>query len=169
MAWVTPPTGTAGTVLTAATWNQVRDDLKALLPLDALAWTSYTPTLTQTGTVTKTVTYAKYTRFGNCVICQIYLTVTGTGTANSTVTISLPVTAASSNTMIIGSGEIVDTSAVQNIPGVVTIVTSTTVAFIDTTQASGAFRLGQTGTAFSAALTASGGADLVSASIMYEV
>ena len=64
MAWTTPATFSAGAVLTAAQLNAITNDLKALLPLDQVAWTTWTPTLTQTGAVTKTVTYAKYTQVG---------------------------------------------------------------------------------------------------------
>ncbi len=126
-------------------------------------WTSYTPTLTQSSAVTKTVTYAKYEKIGRLVICQVLLNVTGTGAANNSVTISLPFTAASSN-IDTGSGHIFDSSAGTNNPGIAFTSSTTTVALVDATAATGA-TLGVTGAVFSAAL-ASG--DAVLFNIMYE-
>ena len=57
-------------------------------------WASYTPTLTQSGTVTKTVTYSRYQRIGRLIRFQCYLAVTASGTANNPITVSLPETAA---------------------------------------------------------------------------
>jgi hypothetical protein len=103
MAWATPFTAAAGGSITAANSNQTRDNLKALLPLDQVAWTSYTPTLTQSGAVTKTVTYAKYTQVGKWVHVQVLLAVTGSGTGNNAIVVSLPVTAASSSPLFGGT------------------------------------------------------------------
>lgn len=60
------------------------------------AWTSYTPTFTQSATISKTVNYAKYTRVGRTVICSASLTATsaGTGGADHNVVVGLPVAAA---------------------------------------------------------------------------
>jgi hypothetical protein len=165
MAWTSPNTATAGTTITAANHNTyIRDNLKALLPLDIVAFTSYTPTLTQSSAVTKTVTYAKYQQFGKFVICNVVLTASGAGTGNAKVTVSLPVTAAA-NQQAIGSGFIVDASVPNNNPGIAILDSTTTVAFVDATQATGAVRLGQTGAVFSAALASS---DVVSFCISYE-
>lgn len=152
MAWTTPATWVAGAVATAAQMNAgIRDNFNAMFPLGAPAWTSYTPVLTQSGAVTKTVTYARYTQIGKTVHVEITLAVTGAGSANNAVTVSLPVTAASASSQPIGSGYIVDASAVANYPGVVTMNATTTATFLDATQPTGAVRLGQTGSAFSAA------------------
>lgn len=131
MAWVTPPTAAAGSVLTAATWNQVRDDLKALLPLDVLAWTSYTPTLTQSATVTKTVNYAKYQQISKSVTGKFQLTVTGSGTAANAVLIGLPVTAslASVNDQI-GTGFIFDASTGGKFRGMAVFNSTTTIKLL---------------------------------------
>lgn len=152
MAWTTPRTFVAAAVLTAAQLNETRDNLKALLPLDAVAWTSYTPTLTQSGAVTKTVTYAKYRRLANSVQFQVVLAATGAGTANNVVTVSLPVTAATAASQTIGGGYIVDASAVLKYTGTVIVTSTTVVSMADTTQATGGVYLGQTGAAFSAPL-----------------
>jgi hypothetical protein len=148
MAWVTPRTYTAAAVLTAAQLNETRDNLKALLPLDALAWTSYTPTLTQLGAVTKTVTYAKYTRLANCVIVRCVLACTGSGTANNLITVSLPVTASQASDIPCGVGYV---KATNWFPGEAITSTTTTIAFIDTSQAV-AVGLGQTGSSAGGAL-----------------
>lgn len=58
------------------------------------AWTSYTPTLTQSGAVTKTVNVGKWIRIGRTIIAQFDLTCTGAGTGNNEVLVGLPVTAA---------------------------------------------------------------------------
>lgn len=59
------------------------------------AWEAYTPTLTQSATVTKTVTSARYTRIGRTIIGQFSLAVTGAGTVTNTVKVGLPVAAQS--------------------------------------------------------------------------
>jgi len=129
-------------------------------------WTSFTPTLTQSSAVTKTVNYAKYEKIGRLVIAQISVSVTGTGVANNTVTCTLPFTAASvgGGNMDCGSGHIFDASAATNYPGVAVLNSVTTVALLDAT-AGTAVLSGQTGAAFSAAIALSDG---ISMCVMYE-
>lgn len=74
------------------------------------ALSSWTPTLTQSGAVTKTVTHGVYSRVGRRVNANCLLAVTGTGSASNIVTLSLPVAASCDNT-IIGTGYIADASA----------------------------------------------------------
>lgn len=144
MAWTTPFTATAGTAITAAKANETRDNLKALLPLDQLAWTSYTPTLTQSGTVTKTVSLAKYQRRDNTVVCRVLLVVTGSGTGGNAVKISLPVTASAGGFSVAGSGYIFDSSVSTNYGGLVQF-DSTTTAQLLPTATNGASALGVVG------------------------
>lgn len=92
------------------------------------AWTTYTPTLTQSGAVTKTVTYAAYQRTGRMVTVSLILAVTGSGTASNTVTVSLPVTAKVANNLPVGIGGIFDTSVGTYNPGIVVFNTTTTAA-----------------------------------------
>lgn len=116
----TPKTWVAGDVLTAAQLNaELRDALLGAFPLGPpdVAWTSYTPTLTQSGAVTKTVSYAKYTRVGRLVVASCRLAVTGTGTAGQPVAVGLPV-ASVANDRPIGSFHLIDASAVLNYTGV---------------------------------------------------
>lgn len=93
------------------------------------AWTSYTPTLTQSATVTKTVTYAKWTRFGRTIVAAVSLSVTGAGTAANNILIGLPVTAAVASGPC-GSGYVNDSSAVTNYSGTVLLASTTTVGIV---------------------------------------
>lgn len=151
MAFPNPPkTWSAAAVLTAAQLNaELRDALNALLPLNVVAGTNFTPTLTQSGAVTKTVTRAKYFRFGNWVIALYHLTVTGTGTANNAITVSLPVTAAYAANAHCGAGRIFATT---NFPGIACLTSTTTAGLLDTTTSTTGVFLGQTGSAATGAL-----------------
>ena len=125
--------------------------------------TAYTPTLVQSGAVTKTSTAAWF-QAGKLTVVYWSLAVTGSGTGNNAVTVGLPGTAKTGSAAY-GSGNIVDASAVTNNPGVVVLASTTSVSYIDSTQATGGVRLGNTGTVFSAAL-ASG--DTVAGAVVYE-
>ncbi len=146
---------TSLTVYTGSAWSTVG-------PVHG-AWTTYAPTLTQSGSVTHTATYAKYMRVGRTIIGQAYLAVTGSGTGGNAVTISLPVTAgAPTSGIAVGSGVITDSSAGLYYNGTAFLASSTTVAIYH--GAGGvASALGVNG--FSAAL-ASG--DVVSVAFTYE-
>ena len=73
------------------------DAWQTAVPLGA--WTAYTPTLTQSVTVTKTVTYAKYQRVGRMINVQALLACTGAGTAGNAVVFGLPVAAANATSL----------------------------------------------------------------------
>jgi hypothetical protein len=125
-------------------------------------WASWTPVLTQSTAVTKTVTYARHFKSGRTVTCTWALAVTGTGTGSNAVTVSLPFTAASS---AFGSAFIYDASASLWYPAVSILSSPTAIALGDTTAPSTGLFLGSTGTAFTAAL-ASG--DQVAGNTTYE-
>lgn len=165
MAWSTPATWVAGAVLTAAQLNaQLRDNLNAAFPLAVDAWTAYTPTLTQSATVTKTVTYAKYQRVGRLIVVQGNLAVTGAGTAANAVTVGLPVTAAVGGFMVVGSGYIQDASAgAVNYSGIAVLASTTTMVFAN---AQGAATNGLLGVGGFAAALAAG--DVVTYAATYE-
>jgi hypothetical protein len=128
-------------------------------------WTSYTPTLTQSGAVTKTVTYAKYEKVGRMVSVNVRLDVTGTGTANNGITITVPFTAATGG-LWTGAGVIYDFSASTIYPCIATLFTTGTFALSDATAGHTVnVYQGQTGSAFSAALAAS---DAISFGMTYE-
>jgi hypothetical protein len=110
---------TTGQVLTAATMNSI-----------GAAWESYTPSLTQSGTVTKTVTYAKYTQINKLCICNVRLDVTGTGTSGNSILVGLPLTSATSSLISFGAASIYDASTSTMYSANVRLNTTTTVNFV---------------------------------------
>lgn len=163
MPWTTPRDWTTSELVTETMLDQqISGNFNAAFPLGVDAWTGYTPTLTQSGAVAKTVTYARYQRVGRLIVAQVLLAVTGTGTVSTAVFVGLPVTAATSNSTIIGSGKIVDASAGTAFRGIAEVATSTTAGLLPTSSTVNNY-LGATD--FTAALASS---DTVSISIMYE-
>lgn len=136
-------------------------DINTYLMGEGGAWTSFSPTLTQSGSVTVTVTRASYARYGRTIHFNAVLAVTGSGTSSNEVLMSLPVTAASSAFIVGGGGYIVDASASLNYPGLAYLKTTTTIGLVPSTVGIGL--LGFNG--FTAAL-ASG--DTVNISATYE-
>lgn len=75
-------------------------------------WTDYTPTLTQSGTVSKTITRARYRRMDDICFVEIDLAVTGSGTAGVAVEIGLPFsTGMATGSYLAGTGVITNASA----------------------------------------------------------
>lgn len=127
------------------------------------AWTAYTPTLTQSGTVTATVGHAVWARWGRLIVVNVNLTVTGTGTGANAVTVTLPVTAARSGTTN-GTGHIFDSSAnTVYTANVITPTTSTVQFYAQGVNVSTAPLLGSF--SFTAALAAN---DVVTFQAIYE-
>ena len=102
MTYVAPSTVVAGQTYGAAAHNVIVNDVidhesrlgaaeTLIAPLNS-AWTSYTPTISQVGNVTKSVTYARYLKIGRLALVQVRLDViAGTaGTAGTFVSVSLP-------------------------------------------------------------------------------
>jgi hypothetical protein len=162
--YTTPRTWVSGEYPTAAQLNQdIRDNQLAAFPLGiGGAWTSYTPTLTQLGAVTKTVTYAKYQRVGRLIVAEMLLAVTGTGTAANIVTVSLPVTAAQAGNIAVGSGYIYDVSAALTYKGIVVLNSTTTATMFPTNTTTGGALGADT---FTAGLAAG---DAVTLNVTYE-
>lgn len=75
------------------------------------AWATYTPTLLQSATVTKTVTYARWVRLGRTIHFALKLVVTGAGTAANPVRVGLPVAGLQATDNTMGQGYIFDSSA----------------------------------------------------------
>ena len=126
----TRPTGVEGMTIyetdtdklltyTGATWSSIGPVSGAL--------TSWTPAVTQTGSVTVTVNNATYTRTGRWIEGYCYLTVTGSGTGSSNVTVSIPVTAVSTTSTCVGTMTLFDTSAGTWYHGGLILNSSTTV------------------------------------------
>lgn len=88
----------SGQVLTAAELN------------GAGSWQSYTPTFTQSATITKTVNWARYTQLNKWVQGSIKMTASSSGTANNKILVGLPVNA-SANNFLIGRMTFNDSSA----------------------------------------------------------
>lgn len=147
----------AGSAGTAARSDHVHKGVVA-----ADAWSSYTPTLTQSGAVTKTVTRAKYVQLGKMVTVSLDLTVTGTGTASNAVIVGLPVTAASASDNQIGSGIVFDASAGLLYQGAVVLASTTTIAMYGPATSP----VGYLGTQQFTAALASG--DRITGTIIYE-
>lgn len=125
MTWTDPvdPVANVTAFQAAREKTYILDNLRSIAE-----WTSYTPTLVQSGAVTKTVTYAKYRSFGGVVEVLVYLTVTGAGSAGNAIAVGLPVTGAASTRMILGSGLISHTGT-ANYPVLVENLSTTTVDF----------------------------------------
>ena len=103
-------------------------DINLYLGGEGGAWTTWTPTLTQSGAVTATVTHAVYGRWGRLIIVNFRLAVTGTGTASNAVTVSLPTTAARTN-MVVGTGNVFDQSTGLSYSGNIFLPSTTTLDF----------------------------------------
>lgn len=121
---------TTRTSVFATNDNVSADDLNAL----AGAWNTYTPTITQVGTVTHTPTRAKYIQFGHLILCSLSLDITGSGTAGTAISVTLPVPAVYVVGLALGSGEVVDVSAVTGYPAIPDLTSSTTFAFLRSDQ-----------------------------------
>jgi hypothetical protein len=129
------------------------------------AWTTYAPSVVQSGTVTHTDSYARYFKIGRLVAVNLVLDITGTGTANAVVYVSLPFTAAVNNTnMTIGNGYIRDASAGFKYFGLAVLASTTSMALLEIAQGTDR-QLGFTGASFSAALAAG---DFISMQATYE-
>lgn len=94
------------------------------------AWTDYTPTLGQNGTVTKTVTYCRYRRYGRTVVYQGYIVATAAGTAGQVISVSLPVTAAIASFHPVGTFYFYDASTATNYAGTSLNRSTTSLGFL---------------------------------------
>ena len=146
----------AHTVYSGSAWSTVG-------PLYG-AWTTWTPTITQSGSVTVTNTSSTYIRVGRLVIARFSLAVTGTGTGANAVVIDTPVTPTTNGTgVIIGNGMIFDSSASLLYRGLAFLPPSTsTVRLLGTNSTANAYLGADT---FTAAL-ASG--DTIVGELIYE-
>jgi hypothetical protein len=149
-------TWVAGDVVTAA-------DTNLYLSGEGGAWSTWTPTVTQSGSVTVTVNTATYGRWGRMIICRMQVTVTGSGTgANAIVVGGLPATSVVS-VGAFGQGYLFDTSVPNTFPFIVTLASSTTINLSSSSANAASLALGAT--SFTAGL-ASG--DIINCSFTYE-
>lgn len=101
---------------------------------------TWTPTVTQSGSVTHTLNEARYIRQGNLVHAWFSATMTGTGTAGNNVNVSLPVTASGSHYVggCVGAGLVYDNSAGIRYPAQIELASTTAVGFgVETTLSAG--------------------------------
>lgn len=156
------PSVSSGDPITSSWGNNVAANFAAAFPAEVGAWTDYTPTLTQSSAVTKTVTRARYQRIGRLVFVEVLLDVTGTGSANNAVTLSLPVTAAFGSAILPVGHFLVHDFGTAHYSGIAVMASTTTVAGV--CNGDNVF-MGQTGADFAAAL---GSSDDVGMTIFYE-
>jgi hypothetical protein len=92
-----------------------------------VAWGSWTPTVTQSASVTFTATYAKYIKIGDLVIVSCLLSITSAGTANNVIVVGgIPYSI--TGDLVVGSGKIVN-SGTANYVGCARAYTGTSVSF----------------------------------------
>jgi hypothetical protein len=140
----------------------VAADFNTYLTGEGGAWTTFTPSVVQSGSVTVTNTRSRYARWGRLIIVTAKLAVTGSGTGSNTVTVSTPVTAASTDAVLLGFGTIFDSSASLEYKGIPYLASTSTVGLVPTNStATGALGANQ----FTAGL-ASG--DIISIAFAYE-
>jgi hypothetical protein len=138
-------------------------DINLYLMGEGGAWTTWTPTVTQSGSVTVTNTRSRFARYGRTIHWTMDLSVTGSGTGGNAIEVSLPVAAAASAGVIGGTGLLTDSSTSDVFPFIIDPSTTTTVQLKSTSSSSGSGLLGVA--VFTAAL-ASG--DIIRASGTYE-
>jgi hypothetical protein len=167
-AWTTPAKDwSTGDPITAAELDtHIRDNMD-YLQQEFVAklgqWTSYVPTVTQSGSVSKTVTYSRYLQFGKFVTWGFVIAITGSGTSANAVTLSLPATAVfGSSNRGVGQGGIYDTAPGVSYQGRAVLNSTTTIAFVPSNVTTGGYLGSHT---FTAAL-ASG--DIIEGQISYE-
>lgn len=142
----------AGHILTAA-------DFDTLFPTGVGAWTGYTPTFTQSATITKTVQRAAYMKIGRLVTVNYRLAATSAGTAGQAVRIGLPV--APSADFQAGTAIFSDSStSTAYLLGAVCFASTSDLVFVS--DGSGASLFGQ-----APAVTVASG-DIIQGSITYE-
>ena len=105
-------------------------DVNTYLMGEGGAWTSFTPSVVQSGAVTSTNTRSRYARWGRRIEFTIDLAITGAGTAGASITVSLPVTAAAS-AQVCGQGFIFDNGS-GNLPGLAYLSTTTALVLLPT-------------------------------------
>lgn len=98
------------------------------------AWTSWTPTITQSAAVTITINRARYTKIGRTVHLQAKITMASTGTASNAIAIGgIPIAPAASaaDQLMSGMGYLYDTSATASFSGPIYMGAAATFNVVD--------------------------------------
>jgi hypothetical protein len=101
------------------------------------AWETWTPTVTQSATVTCTNTLSRYGRIQKTVFVTTYQTVTGAGTAGSNVILTVPVNFQSNSGQMVGFGWVYDASTTTIYNVMVYAASTSTVVLMYTPNATG--------------------------------
>jgi hypothetical protein len=112
-------------------------DINTYLMHEGGAWTTWTPAITQSGSVTCTVSRAVYARAGRMITFVMNVSITGSGTGGNIITSTLPV-AASTAFDIMGTGYVYDSSANIYYPAFLSGDASTSKVAFNSTTANGA-------------------------------
>jgi hypothetical protein len=103
-------------------------------------WTTYTPILSQTVTVSTSTTTGRYVRFGSLVIVRVRLIASSSGTAGGIITVSLPITASPAYSVFGISGSGIIFKAATNVQHHVALHNAaSTVAFVSDISGGGNF------------------------------
>lgn len=103
------------------------------------AWTTYTPTFTQSATITKTVSRASYIKIGRLVIGDVVLAATSAGTAANIVKVGLPVASVGTASPVSCSAYFYDASATTRYVLAGYASSSTELAFLYNVATNGSF------------------------------
>jgi len=117
-------------------------DINLYLMGEGGAWTSWTPVVTQSASVTVTNTRSRYARYGRTIHFSLDLEVTGSGTSSNAVVITLPVTAAAAGSVTGITGYIQDASEGDIYTGIGFPTSTTTFRLRGTQSAVGIAALG---------------------------
>jgi hypothetical protein len=140
-------------------------DINTYLMGEGGAWSTWTPTVTQSGSVTVTVNRASYARYGRTIHATAFLTVTGAGTISNAVVIGGLPAAAAYTTGVFGFGALSDLSASRTYPFMAAFASSTSFALLGTQDVSADIQLGVASSSFTAALA---NTDQISFTVTYE-
>lgn len=128
------------------------------------AWTAWTPTVTQSATVSGS-SASYYIRISRLIIASLYFAPSSSGTAANAIVISLPVTARGGTTVVYAGPMITveDTSAASRWAGPALMVSTTTFKIQDMNSIGSSAYLGAS--SFTAAITTG---DFIYGQLMYE-
>lgn len=138
---VTARTWVTSEAISAARLNTIRDDL--LLLDTTLPRTTWTPVVTQSSAITKTIVEARYKIVDQLCVFWVDLSLTSAGTSANDITMTLPVTAVGHGAnAVIGGGVFIDTSATTTYHVDLQLASTTTVKLMANAGTGGT--LGQT-------------------------